>query len=251
MQTKSKIIQELKSIIYIVIFVLTIRALLIEPFFVPTGSMKATILEGEYVIATKYSYGYSKYSFPGSFNLFQGRLFANQPQRGDVIIMRPPHKMEMMYVKRLIGMPGDKIQILDDVIYINDTPIEHAAVGYFTDEDGNDYVKYKEILPNHVSYFSYKLSQNMQVIYHQYTDPFYIPEGHYFFMGDNRDNSIDSRFDLGFVPFENLVAKIQFILFSTKELMFLPNNSILQNLSRFWIWISSIRLNRIFSNMYT
>jgi len=145
------------SLLVVIILALGVRIFVLELFYVPTGSMKATILEGDYIFSTKYSYGYSIYSFPFNPDIFEDRIFANVPERGDVIIMRPPHDMEERYIKRLFGLPGDKIQIIDDLIYINETPITRIEVGDYVDEEGINFRKFKETLPNGSSYFSYKM----------------------------------------------------------------------------------------------
>jgi signal peptidase I len=252
---KTDTLQELKSLLYVVLVALAIRVFIIELFFVPTGSMKITILENDYVFSTKYSYGYSKHSFPFSPNILSGRIFAKAPERGDIVIFRPPHDMEIRYIKRLIGLPGDKLQLINDVIYINDQPIQRKEIGKCVGEDGQKYKKYREILPNGVSYISYKHDQDQanKIIFSNKsnTEVFYIPNGKYFFLGDNRDDSRDSRFELGFVPFENFIAKAQFILFSTKELLWLEHATIIERFTRIWPWLESIRFDRIVKNLYT
>ena len=252
---KTNAIQELKSLLYVVLIALAIRVFIIELFFVPTGSMKVTILENDYVFSTKYSYGYSKHSLPFSPNIFSGRIFATPPARGDIIIFRPPHDMEIRYIKRLIGLPGDKLQLIDDIIYINDKPIKREELGKCVGEDGQKYIKYREVLPNDVSYISYKHDRDktneITLNNKSNTEVFYIPNNKYFFLGDNRDDSRDSRFELGFVPFENFIAKAQFILFSTKEQLWAGNATIFERFTRIWPWLESIRFNRIFKNLYT
>lgn len=245
---------ELLSLLYVVILALIIRTLIFEPFFVPTGSMKLTVLEGDYIFSTKYSYGYSNYSIPFNPDIFKGRILASAPERGDIVIFRPPMDMERRYIKRLIGLPGDKIQLINNLIYINDKPIHREEVGELKGENGEFYKKYKEILPNGVSYFSYKLDleKNNILSENKYsnTEIFYVPSDKYFFLGDNRDGSNDSRIDLGFVPFQNFIAKGQFILFSTEEFFWLENTGITDIFSRIWPWLSSIRFHRLFKSIY-
>jgi signal peptidase I len=252
---KNSTVEELKSIIFVVALALFIRIFLIEPFFVPTGSMKVTVLEGDYIFSTKYSYGYSKHSIPFSPDFFSGRILSSKPERGDIIIFRPPMNMDIRYIKRLIGLPGDKIQLINNVVYINDKPIEREEVGEIIGEDGTKYRKYKETLPNGVSYLAYKTdpeqSSSVNNSYHSNTAVFYVPNDKYFFLGDNRDNSRDSRVDLGFVPFENFIAKGQFILFSTKEMLWPQNVGFLEGFTRIWTWLSSIRTERLFRNIYS
>ncbi|RYE06179.1 MAG: signal peptidase I [Rickettsiaceae bacterium] len=246
-----KSLNEWLSFLYVIIFAFAIRIFVMEIFFVPTGSMKLTILENDYIFSTKYSYGYSKHSIPYSLPIFTGRLFSSKPERGDVIIFRPPHKMHERFIKRLIGLPGDKIQLIEDIIYINDTPIIREKVGVIEDEQGIFHKKYKEILPNGLNYYSYKILHTNPI--HDRlsnTQIFHVPEDQYFFLGDNRDNSDDSRMSLGFVPFENFISKAQCVAFSTKELLHLENGSIVQYVTRLWTWLSSVRINRIFKSMY-
>lgn len=240
-------LKEIKSLLFVIFLALVIRIFIMEPFCVPTGSMKATILENDYIFSTKYSYGYSKQSFPFSPNIFSGRILSSSPNRGDIIVFRSPNDMETRLIKRLIGLPGDKIQLINDVIYINDKPIKRQEVGTFIDEDGKEYKKYNETLPNGVSYLSYKLDD---LSYYGNTPVFYVPEDKYFFLGDNRDNSRDSRVDLGFVPFENFIAKAQFIWFSTKQTLWNKDMSIEVFIPKFMSWLKSIRGYRIFKNLY-
>jgi signal peptidase I len=216
-----------------------------ELFFVPTSSMKATILENDYVFSTKYSYGYSDYSLPFDLGFFKDRIFAVRPIRGDIIIFKPPNdEIHPRYVKRLIGMPGDKIHLSDDVIYINDVAIKREFISDFISETNVIYNKYQETLPNGVTYFSYKLKNSDNPFGN--TKIFYVPENEYFFMGDNRDESNDSRVQLGFVPFKNFIAKARFIIFSTKEKLFVDDIGILDQILRFGKWITSIRYERLF-----
>ena len=247
---KNNTLNELTSLFYVVIIALAIRIFIVELFFVPTGSMKATILENDYIFSTKYSYGYSKHSFPFSPNIFSDRILGSQPQRGDIVIFRPPNNMAIRYIKRLIGLPGDKIQVINDIVYINDEAIKRTEIGEFKDQTGQLYNKYKETLANNVNYFSYKLVHENKINQYSNTEIFYVPSGQYFFLGDNRDESNDSRVDLGFVPFENFIAKAQFILFSTKEILWLDDNSIMENIARFWFWLNSIRFDRVFKLLH-
>ncbi len=238
--------KEIISLFYICLFALAIRTFVLELFFVPTPSMSRTILAGDYVFSTKYSYGYSKHSFLFSPNLFSGRIFESKPERGDIIVFETPLKKDdKKYIKRLIGLPGDKIKQTGDLLYINGVPIERVEQGKLLNEDGAEYTKFLEILPNGVKYFSYKLSGTPPTN----TEIFEVPEGKYFFMGDNRDNSNDSRYDLGFIPFENLIAKSRFILFSTKEELWKPSVGFFEQIGRIWLWIKSFRLDRMLNTI--
>ncbi|MFK8040089.1 MAG: signal peptidase I [Rickettsiaceae bacterium] len=247
---KSKVYSEIKSLIFVLFLAFAIKTFAIQIYCVPTGSMKQTILDGDYLLSTKYSYGYSKYSFPITMNLFKGRIFGSQPNQGDIIIMEVPSK-NIQYIKRLIGIPGDKVQIINNVIHINNTPIKRKLVGSITDDDGAKYLKYKETLPNNNSYYAYYTEGTFGVAKAEINvGPFYVPENHYFFMGDNRNQSNDSRYDLGYVPFENLIAKAHFIIFSDKLVLFRPGRNIFQDLSSIFSWFKAIRFNRIFKSLY-
>lgn len=250
---KGGFFSEVKSLTLIILLALLIRSLLVEIFYVPTGSMTASILEGDYVLATKYNYGFSRYSFPFAPPIFSGRIFANQPETGDVVIVHPPHNLYPRYVKRLVGLPGDKIEIIDNLLYINDQPIKREAQGVFTDKDGSKFLRFKETLPNGVSYFSYqpektnRLSRNLD---HANFGPYFVESGRYFLLGDNRYNSADSRYNLGTVPFEDLIAKGQLIVFSTEIPLWKIELGIKEQVFRFWQWVKSIRLKRIFISLY-
>lgn len=255
---------EISSLVLVIIFALSVKAFVFDLFFVPTGSMKNTILEGDYIFSTKYDYGYSTYSIPFvSVDLFKGKFLASEPKRGDIIIMKPPRIKEDRYIKRLIGLPGDKIEVKNDVTYINDVAVDRIFVGEYVDESGERFDKFKETLPNGVSFYSYK-EQTSILEYSRYRDkrnygPTIVEPGCYFFMGDNRDNSGDSRYQLGTVPARNIIAKGRFIIFSTKEFFWDYRKSILQQLSetgvwnqilRIKTWFTSIRTERLFQNLY-
>lgn len=243
---------EISSLIIVILLALAVRTFFIELFYVPTGSMRATILEGDYIFSTKYNYGYSIYSIPFNPDIFEGRIFDAPPQRGDVIIMRPPHNMEERYIKRLIGLPGDKIEIKNDLIHINDQPIDRIEVGRYISEDKVEYIKFKETLPNKVSYFSYKHKNQqlrLDIDVNNY-GPKIVEDGKYFFLGDNRDNSGDSRYQLQTVDPRNFIAKGQFVLFSTKIPLWDSNTSFFEQIARIGTWVTSIRFNRISSSLY-
>ncbi len=251
-KTKSNIKSEIRSLLIVVIIALLIRIFIIELFVVPTGSMKETILENDYIFSTKYSYGYSKYSIPFSPNLFSGRIFETKPTRGDIVIMRPPHDMDKRYIKRLIAMPFEKIEIKNNVTYINDKPVTRKEIGEVIGEDGTIYLKFLETLPNGLNFYSYKLKYAKNKFGDNLNDfgPYIIPEGHFFFMGDNRDLSGDSRYQLGFVPFENFIAKAQFVIFSTEKILWDPKLNLIEQISGFGSWLASIRFRRLLTNMY-
>ncbi len=245
-------VKEARSLGFIIFIAILIRILIVEPFFIPSPSMNDTLLEGDYIFSTKYSYGYSKHSMlfftPDSWN---GRVLINNPERGDVVIFRPPHAMHMRFIKRLIGIPGDKVQVINNVVYVNDKPLPQEFVTTIHKEDG-DYKQYVETAPNGAQYhileaeakdqWSDKLG-NTQV--------FQVPEDSYFFMGDNRKRSNDSRADLGFVPFENFIAKAQFIYFSDSAYLWLSEWGVKKQFEQIYHWFAGIRLDRMFKSVYS
>ncbi len=222
-----------KTLAIAVIFATIVRSFFYEPFHIPSSSMKPNLLIGDYIFVSKSSYGYSKYSFPFSLDLFSGRVFQSTPKRGDVLVFRLPSDPNINYIKRLIGLPGDKIQVIDGQVFINETKVNKEYLDDFTDEDGSKIKRFTETLPE---------GKKITVI-DQYpeapqdnTGLYIVPKGHYFMMGDNRDNSQDSRFlnAVGYVPEENLVGKAKIIFFSDEKPFW-----------EFWNWYSDIRWERI------
>ena len=196
-----------------------VRVFFYQPFNIPSGSMLSTLLIGDYLFVSKYTYGYSHYSLPYSPPLFSGRIMGSQPKRGDVIVFRLPKDDSIDYIKRVIGLPGDKIQMIRGVLHINDQPIKREQVDDFVDRDEAGRVshvkRWRETLPNGVSYLTLDLADNG---FYDNTDIYTVPAGHLFMMGDNRDNSTDSRFvQVGFVPFENFVGRADILFFSTDQ----------------------------------
>ena len=201
-----------------VILAILIRSFWFEPFHIPSESMKPNLLIGDYIVVKKYSYGYSKYSAPFGLFSVEGRAFQNKnkkPKRGDVVVFKFTQDTKINFVKRLIGMPGDKIQVKSETIYINGKPVNRKYKGQ-SFSDGRTFELYEETLPNGVTYDTWEEYANSPA---DNTIEFTVPKGHYFFMGDNRDNSQDSRFmsSLGFVPEENLLGKTNRIVLSVKE----------------------------------
>jgi signal peptidase I len=210
-------LQQVQPIVLAVGFVLIVRTVLAEPYTVPTPSMVPTLLVGDQLVGAKYAYGYSKYSLPlGQLPGIEGRLFARSPERGDVVVFRLPRDPSTTFVKRLIGLPGDRIQMREGRLYINDALVPRRAAGQFEGD-----LLYIETLPptSGGAAREHEIIEISDTQRHDDTPVFTVPEGHYFMMGDNRDNSLDSRVaasdgGVGFVPAENLVARVDRLLIS-------------------------------------
>ncbi len=212
---KNSFFGNLKSIFIAIFIALLIRSFIFEPFNIPSGSMKPNLLVGDFIFVSKYSYGFSKHSLPFSIPLIPGKIFSNTPERGDVVVFKTPENNRTDYIKRVIGLPGDKIEIKNGIIFINGSEILRKKLNDFIDTDNktsnkrvrmyNEYFFNKEI--NILDITDNGIADNTQL--------FNVPENHFFVLGDNRDNSQDSRFisTVGFIPYENLVGKAQFILF--------------------------------------
>ena len=238
---KNSFFGNLKSILIAIFIALLIRSFIFEPFNIPSGSMKPNLLVGDFIFVSKYSYGFSKHSLPFSIPLIPGKIFANTPERGDVVVFKTPENNRTDYIKRVIGLPGDKIEIKNGIIFINGSEILRKKLNDFIDTDNktsnkrvrmyNEYFFNKEI--NILDITDNGIADNTQL--------FNVPENHFFVMGDNRDNSQDSRFisTVGFIPYENLVGKAQFIFFSLENARFL----------QIWKWPNSIRYERIFQKI--
>ncbi len=217
-QKPGGLIDNVKTIVYAGLIAVGIRTVAFEPFNIPSGSMIPTLLIGDYLFVSKYSYGYSRYSIPFAPNLFDGRLFGRLPDRGDVAVFKFPHDNQTDYIKRIVGLPGDRIQMKSGQLYINGALVPRRAAGDYTaEEQGSRTVArlYVETLPNGRQHELLKMFDEGGL---NTTPEFKVPEGHVFAMGDNRDNSSDSRVmdssGVGFVPVENLVGRAEFIFFS-------------------------------------
>lgn len=226
-------------IVQALLLALLIRTLLFQPFSIPSGSMRPTLLEGDYLFVTKWAYGYSRHSLPFSPNLFSGRIWGGAPERGDVVVFKFPPNPSLDYIKRVIGLPGDRVQMRENTLYINGQAVPREKVGQITNPDVTETDRpvdvYRETLPNGVSYDTLDLTPNSVG---DSTREFVVPAGHYFMMGDNRDNSTDSRFSVGFVPEENLVGRANIIFFSIAG-----GSSPLE----IWKWPGEMRVSRLFS----
>lgn len=244
---KTTLFEEIKSLVFIIFIACLVRTLVFEPFYIPSSSMEPTLLEGDYVFSTKYDYGYSKYSLsPLVFDIFKGRVLEKKAGRGDIMIFRPPHRMDVRYIKRLIGLPGDKIQMIDGDLYINDQIVKKEYIGDYFDLQGVKFKKYSETLPGGVTHDIITLDRPQN----KNSTVFKVPEGHYFFMGDNRDQSLDSRFDLGYVPSENIISKAKIIHFSTDYPLWVEGQDLSDRFKQVWQWISSVRFSRMFHSIY-
>ncbi len=243
MFAKKIIIENIKTLFYALIIALIIRSFLIQPFYIPSSSMEPNLLVGDRLFVTKYSYGYSKHSLPFSPPIFKGRFFFENPKRGDVIVFKTPADNRTDYVKRLIGLPGDKIQFIDSNLYLNNSEILKSKIlikkNIFCGKKIIDVFQFQELLPDGKKYETVYLKK----FTYQNSDEFIVPENHYFFLGDNRDCSKDSRFlsSVGYVHKDNLVGKAQFIFFSSDKSV--------GSIFYFWKWNESLRLERFFKKI--
>ncbi|HJT43122.1 MAG TPA: signal peptidase I [Rhizomicrobium sp.] len=208
-----------KTVLYAGLIALVIRTFLFQPFNIPSGSMENTLLIGDYLFVEKYAYGYSRYTFPfGAGPLgekMHGRFMGSAPARGDVVVFKYPRDNSTDFIKRVIGLPGDKIQMINNMLYLNGKPVERERVDdYAGNLDGREgsWRQYRETLPGGKSYVTLDKYTDGPL---DNTELFVVPPGHYFMMGDNRDNSEDSRADVGFVPADNLEGRALFRFFST------------------------------------
>jgi signal peptidase I len=253
--------ETLKTIIYAIVIALFIRTFFYEPFSIPSASMVPTLLVGDYLFVSKFSYGYSRYSLPLGLPLFSGRIFFNEPHRGDVAVFKLPCDYPQLdpasaaalrascdpstdFIKRIVGLPGDKMQMKDGILYINGQPAKRDRLApYFYTEDDRTitFTQYIETLPNGYKHNIIKLSDDQPL---DNTDELTVPPGHYFMMGDNRDDSADSRdvrSGVGFVPAENLVGRAEFIFFSS------------DGYARWWEvwkWPFTVRYSRLLSGIH-
>jgi len=231
--------ETINVILQALVLALVIRTFLFQPFSIPSGSMRPTLLEGDYLFVTKWAYGYSRHSLPFSPNIFSGRIWATPPERGDVVVFKFPPNPGLDYIKRVIGLPGDTVQMREGQLYINGTAVQREKVGQIENADITEVNRpvdvYRETLPNGVAYDTLDLTPNS---IGDNTREFVVPPGHYFMMGDNRDNSTDSRFTVGFVPEENLVGRANIIFFSIAD-----GASPLE----VWKWPTLLRASRLFN----
>jgi signal peptidase I len=233
------IAETVRVIFHALIIALIIRTFLFQPFNIPSGSMKETLLVGDYLFVSKYTYGYSRYSFPLSPPLFSGRIWSGNPERGDVVVFRLPRDDSTDYIKRVIGLPGDRIQMIEGHLHINGVPVKRERIEDFIEnEEGRTQrvKRWRETLPNGVSYTTWDLTDFGHT---DNTQEYVVPPDQYFMMGDNRDNSTDSRVlnAVGYVPLQNVVGKAQIIFFSIHEG---------ERAWELWRWPWSVRWDRLF-----
>ena len=236
-------IENFKTLLYALIIAIVIRSLIIQPFYIPSSSMEPGLLVGDRLFVTKYSYGYSKHSFPFSPPIFENRIFFSKPKRGDVIVFKTPADNRTDYIKRLIGLPGDKIQFIDSNLYLNNSEILKSKISetdiiYCGDKTIKVFT-FEEKLPNENTYKTVYLKN----FTFKNSGVFTVPSNHYFFLGDNRDCSKDSRYltSVGYVHEDNLVGKAQFIFFSSDRSV--------GSIFSFWKWNKSIRFDRFFKKI--
>lgn len=232
--------ETVRVVIYAVLIALVIRTVAFEPFNIPSGSMVPTLLVGDYLFVSKYSYGYSRFSLPLGLPLFDGRILEQEPARGDVVVFKLPRDDSTDYIKRVVGLPDDRIQVKNGILHINGKPVERRRVEDYLPPDGagisQSIAQYIEILPNGRAHRIIETSDDGAF---DNTPVFVVPEDHYFVMGDNRDNSLDSRFQsgVGYVPLENLVGRAEMLFFSTDGTA---------EFWEIWKWPAAIRFWRLF-----
>jgi signal peptidase I len=239
----AEIVEIVKTIVYALLIALFLRVLFFQPYTIPSASMEPNLYQGDYIIVSKWTYGYSKHSIPFSPPLFSGRILGQPAHRGDIVVFKLPHDNSTDYIKRVIGLPGDRIQMKQGLLYLNGNQVPRVSLGTVREDSGygfmHDVTRYRETLPGGKTYVTNDFGPTGDL---DNTTEFLVPEGHYFMMGDNRDNSSDSRVPpeaggVGYVPAENLEGKAQIILLSWKAgaSIFKP-----------WTWVMNLQPSRFF-----
>jgi signal peptidase I len=236
--------ETVKTVVYAILIAVVVRTVAFEPFNIPSGSMIPTLLIGDYLFVSKYSYGYSRYSLPFGLPLIPGRIFQSMPERGDVAVFKLPRDNKTDYIKRIVGLPGDRIQVKAGILYINDQPVKRDRIEDLVLRDGfgneQRFFQYTETLPNNRKHRIIEMSDRQAGT--DDTPVYQVPTGHVFAMGDNRDNSQDSRFltQVGYVPVENLVGRAEILFFSTDGSA---------SWWEFWRWPFAVRYDRLFQGI--
>ena len=242
--TESSWRETAKIVAQALVLAMIVRIFFYQPFNIPSGSMKSTLLVGDYLFVSKLSYGYSRYTFPWGIIPIQGRIIASEPKRGDVVVFKLPRDTSTDYIKRMIGLPGDHIEVRDGIVYINGQAARQTPAGeYVGPEEARPKPRYEETLPNGVKHYVLHWERQRDL---DNAGPFDVPQGQYFMMGDNRDNSIDSRVPawqrgVGFVPAQNLVGRADIIFFSAAT-----DDPHAFRLTSPWTWPFDIRWTRFF-----
>ena len=239
----SKIIDNLKTLLIALFIAVIIRSLLFQPFYIPSSSMEPTLLVGDRIFVSKYTYGYSKHSFPFSPPILNKRIFSSEPKYGDLIVFKTPSDNRTDFIKRLVGLPGDKIQIKNGDLLINEEKVEkEEIIDNFEIKCGGEYIDvkpFKELMPNNIKHTAVYNTIGSMVN----SDLYIVPKDHYFFLGDNRDCSRDSRFlsSVGYVHKNNLVGKARLIFFS--------NDTSKGSVLKIWNLNNSFRFKRLFKKL--
>jgi len=230
--------ETIKIVVHALILAMIVRIFFYQPFNIPSGSMKQTLLVGDYLFVSKLAYGYSRYSFPWGVVPISGRIFGAEPKRGDVVVFKLPRDNSTDFIKRVIGLPGDEISVRSGVLYINGQAVPKVRKGDFiSPEEDRPIARFEETLPNGVKYYVLDSTPNGQF---DNVGPYKVPAGHYFMMGDNRDNSTDSRVlsQVGYVPIDNIVGRAEIIFFSVGDG---------EAAWKIWRWPWVVRWGRLFS----